>query len=123
MAKFDKALETLDLEYEPHLLNSLAIGGFVEDPGSYGARGLLTPTQIAAFMPSSKGPFTFPAPWGTRGARITDSTDRGSADVVTTPGYSYWRTINAHSAEDATLKILISFQGLGYAKIFEYFLR
>lgn len=72
-------------------------------------------------MPSTKGPFTFPAPYGTRGARITDSTDRGgNNDVVYKPGYSYWPAINYHGAGDPEIKILVSFSDSNGLRIFKY---
>src|SRR5438552_2707960 len=42
----------------------------------------------------ARGAFTFPAPWSTRGARITNDSDCGGTDCVQSAGYAYWRNIN-----------------------------
>lgn len=70
-----------------------APGGFIEKADSTATRPRLTPAQIQSFLPS-RGPFTFPAPYNTRGIRLTNSTDCGGTDCVNYVGYSYWRNIN-----------------------------
>jgi hypothetical protein len=49
-----------------------------------------------------RGPFDFPAPYGTRGIRITNEDD----GPVLPCGYSYWANINAHAGEDHLLVFL-----------------
>ena len=56
-----------------------APGGFVEKSNSTAVRPRLTTTQIQSFLPS-RGPFTFPAPYNTRGIRLTNSGDCGGTD-------------------------------------------
>jgi hypothetical protein len=70
-----------------------APGGFLEKADSTATRPRLTPAQIQSFLPAH-GPFTFPAPYNTRGIRLTDATDCGGTDCVNYVGYSYWRNIN-----------------------------
>lgn len=76
----------------PTLSAASAPGGFMENDETTVTRNLLTPTQIAAFMPS-RGLFTFPAPYNTQGVRITNSTDCGGQDCVDMI-YSYWRNMS-----------------------------
>ena len=70
-------------------------GGWVEKQGLY-TRARYTAAQIQSFVPPTRGAFTFPAPYNTKGIRITDATDCGGADCVNYIGYSYWRNTNAH---------------------------
>jgi hypothetical protein len=70
-------------------------GGWVEKDGT-GIRTRLTASQIQSFVPPARGPFTFPAPYGTKAVRITDASDCGGQDCVWYVGYSYWRNSNAH---------------------------
>jgi hypothetical protein len=44
----------------------------------------------------SRGTFTFPAPYGTQGIRLTNAADCGGTDCVASVGYSYWRNMNNH---------------------------
>jgi len=44
-----------------------------------------------------RGPFRFPAPYGTTGVRITNASD----GPILPTGYSYWRGINAHEGRTA----------------------
>ena len=73
-------------------------GGFLEKAGSQTFRGRFTREQIQAFLPGNdaKGPFKFPAPYGTTGVRLTNGTDCGGTDCLSYVGYSYWRNINNH---------------------------
>jgi hypothetical protein len=90
-----------------------APGGFVESSASRVARPLLSASQIAAFLPS-RGPFTFPAPYLTRGVRLTNASDcGGSGDCINSVGYSYWRNINNHAGSDTMLIFLGSDQAKG----------
>jgi hypothetical protein len=79
-----------------------APGGFVAPDSSTAVRPVLTPSQIQAFLPS-RGPFTFPAPYGTRGVRITNASDCGGNDCVDYIGYSYWRNMNDHGGSNMML--------------------
>jgi hypothetical protein len=67
---------------------------------------MLTPAQIQAFMPATRGPFTFPAPYNTQGTRVTNSTDCGGADCVDYVGYSYWRNMNNSAGSNTMLVFL-----------------
>jgi len=72
-----------------------APGGFIEKADSTATRPPLTPSQIQSFLPS-RGPFTFPAPYNTRGIRLTNANDCGGTDCLSYVGYSYWRNVNNH---------------------------
>jgi hypothetical protein len=48
---------------------------------------------MAGFLPPSAGPFTFPAPYGTQGVRLTSPAD----GTILPVGYSYWPNINSHA--------------------------
>lgn len=79
-------------------------GGFLENDETTVVRNLLTPTQIASFIPS-RGIFTFPAPYNTQGVRITNSSDCGGQDCVDMI-YSYWRNMS-NSANSNTMYIFV----------------
>lgn len=96
---------------EPARAQSTAPGGFVESMETLEARPLLSPSEIDAFMPQ-RGPFTFPAPYGTQGYRLTNASDCGGADCVRPVGYSYWRNINNHAGSST----LLAFLGLDQSK-------
>jgi hypothetical protein len=83
-----------------------APGGFIEKTNSTAVRPLLSASQIQAMLPS-RGPFVFPAPYGTEGIRLTNASDCGGADCVSYVGYSYWRNIN-NNAGSATLLTFVS---------------
>ena len=88
---------------------SSAPGGFVEKAGAQTYRARFTTAQIASFMPSAGavGPFTFPAPYRTRGVRLTNAADcAGGQDCLRSVGYSYWRNINNHSLGSTMLIVL-----------------
>ena len=95
------------------LLSSLAAtqslanapGGFLESDETSTARANLTATQIATFMPTTRGPFTFPAPYNTQGLRITQPSDCGGQDCVDMT-YSYWRNMS-NSTGSNTMYILV----------------
>lgn len=53
-----------------------------------------------------RGPFSFPAPWGTIGIRITNGNDMGGRDALWYCGYTYWRNMNAHQGQ-SHLKIFL----------------
>ena len=50
-----------------------------------------------------RGTFTFPAPYGTTGIRLTNAGDCGGGDCVNYVGYSYWSNINNHVGSDTML--------------------
>ena len=53
-----------------------------------------------------RGPFTFPAPYKTVGARLTNAGDCGGNDCVNYVGYSYWRNSNNHVGSDTMLIVI-----------------
>jgi hypothetical protein len=78
----------------------------VEDSSSTATRPRLTASQIQAFVPS-RGRFTFPAPYGTEGVRLTNASDcAGGTDCVNSVGYAYWRNINNHAGSSTMLVVL-----------------
>lgn len=85
-----------------------APGGFKESPLLADPRPRLASAEVGSFLPTSRGPFTFPAPYNTRGARITIASDCGGSDCVQSVGYSYWRNINNHVNDD----VMYIFAGL-----------
>ncbi len=89
-----------------------APGGFLETAASTDVRPLLTAPQIQSFVPA-RGAFTFPAPYGTRGVRLSNGTDCGGADCVNYVGYSYWRNINNHVGSSTMLIFLGLERSLG----------
>lgn len=71
-------------------------GGWIEKDAS-GVRTKYSPAQIQSFVPPVRGPFTFPAPYGTQAVRLTDLSDcSGGEDCLIPVGYSYWRNTNNH---------------------------
>ena len=78
---------------------SQAPGGFVDSATGAGLRPRLSAGEIQSFMPQ-RGSFTFPAPYGTTGVRLTNAGDCGGGDCVNYVGYSYWRNINNHVGSD-----------------------
>jgi len=82
-----------------------APGGFVEPAGS-AIRPRWTTDSLRSFLPTGRGPFTFPAPYNTRGIRVTTADDCGRADCIENVGYSYWRNINNHVGRNDMLIFL-----------------
>src|SRR5687767_3260902 len=82
-----------------------APGGFVDSATGAGLRPRLSAGEIQSFMPQ-RGRFTFPAPYGTTGVRLTNASDCGGGDCVNYVGYSYWRNINNHVGSDTMLIVL-----------------
>jgi hypothetical protein len=80
-------------------------GGFVDSATSSGTRPRLSSATIQSFLPA-RGRFTFPAPYGTQGIRLTNASDCGGQDCVLSVGYSYWRNINNHVGSDQMLIFL-----------------
>jgi hypothetical protein len=83
-------------------------GGFLEKAGSQTYRARFTPSEIDAFLPpnGARGAFTFPAPYGTEGVRLTNASDCADGqDCLWYLGYSYWRNINNH--RDSPLMLIM----------------
>lgn len=70
---------------------STAGGGFVEPIRSGGIRPRLSRSEITTFLPE-RGAFMYPAPYNTRGVRVTNVND----GMVRPIGMSYWPNINNH---------------------------
>jgi hypothetical protein len=81
-----------------------ATGGFTVSAGDSGVRAPVTAAQAQAFLPQ-RGIFTFPAPYGTLGIRVTNAGDCGGGDCVDY-GYSYWNKINNHAGSDTMLIVV-----------------
>jgi hypothetical protein len=82
-----------------------APGGFVESATSGGLRPRFSSGQVQNFLPD-RGKFTFPAPYGTTGVRLTNGSDCGGQDCVSYVGYSYWSNMNNHVGSDTILVFL-----------------
>ena len=80
-------------------------GGFMDSATSSSTRPAMTSAQIASFVPQ-RGRFTFPSPYGTEGARITNSSDCGGQNCLHSVGYSYWRNMNNSAGSDTILIFL-----------------
>jgi hypothetical protein len=80
-------------------------GGFMASATDTGLRPRLSTAQIQTFMPS-RGQFTFPAPYNTQAARITNGSDCGGQDCVHPVGYSYWANMNNHAGSNRILIFL-----------------
>lgn len=77
-------------------------GGFLQTQGSSTFQSRYSQTTINNFVPSTRSCFTFPAPYSTRGCRLTIPTD-GTVNYV---GYSYWANMNNHVADPDILIML-----------------
>jgi hypothetical protein len=77
-----------------------APGGFLEQATSTEVRSRVTPV-----LPD-RGPFLFPAPYGTQGVRVTNAGDCNGNDCVRYVGYSYWRNTNNHVGSNTMLIVL-----------------
>jgi hypothetical protein len=110
----DTSLATIGATVRTAIIGSAAAGagqgGFIEKAGSQTYRSRFTVSQINAFLPAggATGPFTFPAPYGTAGVRLTSAADCGGQDCLWPVGYSYWRNINSHAASN-TMYIVLGF--------------
>lgn len=82
-----------------------APGGFMENDASPTARTALTATQMSGFLPSSRGSFTFPAPYNTQGVRVTLPSDCGNQDCLDMT-YNYWKNMS-NSAGSDTMYVFI----------------
>ncbi len=81
-----------------------APGGFIVPSSDTSSRGQLTQAQVAAFVPTARGPFTFPAPWGAQAWRITDDSDC-TGDCVNF-GYSIWYRLNNSQGQNL-IRVLV----------------
>ncbi len=86
-----------------------APGGFTELATSVAVRA-----RVAPSLPQ-RGPFTFPAPYNTVGARLTNASDCGGNDCVNYVGYSYWRNSNNHVGSDTMLIVITADRARGGA--------
>ena len=84
-------------------------GGFWQAQSSATAQPALTASQIAQFLPTTRGPFTFPAPYNTTGIRVTLPSDCGGTNCVQYIGYNFWERMS-NSAGSNTMWIMV---GLG----------
>jgi hypothetical protein len=91
---------------------SLAPGGFVEKSNSTVARPRLSAATIAAILPA-RGSFSFPAPYGTEAARLTNSSDCGGGDCVNSVGYSYWNNMNNSAGSNTLYAFVVLARGRG----------
>ena len=80
-------------------------GGFLETATTGLVRPRQSALQIQALLPR-RGAFTFPPPYNTTAARITNADDCGGGDCVDAVGYSYWRNINNHAGQNEMLILL-----------------
>src|SRR5689334_18581614 len=72
-------------------------GGFLESQGATATRARYSTATLNGFIPSTRSCFTFPAPYNTRGCRLTIPADcPTNQDCVWYVGYSYWKNINNH---------------------------
>jgi len=83
----------------------LAPGGWIEQQTT-APRARWTTSFLQSFVPTTRGSFTFPAPYNTQAVRITEAGDCGGKDCVWYVGYSYWRNTNAHEGSDEMLIFL-----------------
>ena len=88
----------------PAAAQSAATGGFIASSSDNGLRAPLTGGAAQAILPQ-RGVFTFPAPYGTTGIRVTNASDCGGNDCVDY-GYSYWSKINNHAGSDTMLIVV-----------------
>ena len=75
-------------------------GGFLEPASSTEVR---SPVKLT--LPD-RGPFQFPAPYGTVGIRLTNASDMHGADALWYCGYSYWPNVNCHTGQSDLLVFL-----------------
>jgi hypothetical protein len=96
-----------------------APGGFVEKAPDSTIRPKLSVSEIQAFLPTERSAFTFPAPYNTRGARITVPADCRGRDCVNPVGYSYWRRMNNH-VHSSVILIFLTLADHGGPTLFSY---
>src|SRR6185295_4259230 len=91
---------------------AMAPGGFIEKSNSTVVRARYSAAQIGSFLPQ-RGSFYFPAPYGTEGIRLTNSTDCGGGDCINSVGYSYWDNMNNSAGSNTLLAFIITSKGKG----------
>lgn len=74
-------------------------GGTVELATSVRIRPRLSASELSRLVPSQRGPFSLPAPYGRRCIRLTDDRD----GTILRGGYSYWPQLNNHAREAVLL--------------------
>ena len=77
-------------------------GGFLDSSTGAGLRPRLSSGQMQSMLPD-RGRFTFPSPYNTQAARITNGSDCGGQDCVHAVGYSYWSNMNNHVGSNTIL--------------------
>jgi hypothetical protein len=82
-------------------------GGVLTSSVDPTVRPRLSAAQMAGFLPHKAGPFTFPAPYGTRGIRLTSERD----GMILPVGYSDRPNVNQHAHRDDLLVFLGTVQG------------
>jgi hypothetical protein len=80
-------------------------GGFMEAVTSTTIRRSFTIGDIEPWLPA-RGAFSFPSPYETRGARLTNASDCDGMDCVHPVGYAYWRNMNNHVGRSTLLIFL-----------------
>jgi hypothetical protein len=80
-------------------------GGFFESATSTAYREPLSAGELQQLLPT-RGRFTFPSPYSTNAARITNAADCGGSDCVNYVGYAYWSNINNHVGSETMLIFL-----------------
>lgn len=85
-------------------------GGFVVETDST-ADFPWTPGQMRSFLPE-RGRFTFPAPYGNEGIRVTNASDCGGSDCVEPLRDITGRNIDAHRGR-ASMLVLLGLRGPG----------
>ena len=82
-----------------------AAGERTDKADPVGPRSPWTAAQIRSFLPA-RGKFTFPAPYGTPGVRITSPSDCRGEDCVQPLAAGSGRTTNNHRGRDSMLVVL-----------------
>src|SRR5690606_27301492 len=97
------------------LLNSASAlsqdAGFLDNVSGASQQKTLRAGDVSSFLPA-KGAFTFPAPWNSKGVRLTNQEDCAGSDCVNAVGYSYWNNSNYHVGSD-TMLIMVGMKNGG----------
>jgi hypothetical protein len=84
----------------PNPAAAQATGGIVESATSTTVRPRPTAAEMQTWLPA-RGPFTFPAPYNTRGVRLTNASDcAGATDCISQFASSGWRLMNNSSGSN-----------------------
>jgi hypothetical protein len=96
---------------------ALSAQGIVEKSTDLATRPILTGEQ--AGVPATRGPFQFPAPYGTQGYRLTEPSDCPASrpDCVSPVGYANWPQIN-NSAGSEIAYAFVSLRDAGGPTLF-----